>query len=55
MFKIGSLFTGIGAAEQAFKNLKVNYSIELACEIDKYARQTFLSNFKPNNVINDIL
>lgn len=54
MYKIGSLFSGIGAAEQAFKNLGINHQLVFTCEIDKYAQKTFLSNFKPNNLINDI-
>lgn len=54
MYKIASLFSGIGAAEQAFKNLDVPHQIIFGCEIDKYAQKTFLSNFNPNNLINDI-
>jgi len=54
MYKIGSLFSGLGAFEQAFKNLNIPHEIIFACESDKYAQKTFLSNFKPNNLINDI-
>jgi DNA (cytosine-5)-methyltransferase 1 len=54
MYKIGSLFSGLGAFEQAFKNLNIPHEIIFACEIDKYAQKTFLSNFRPNNLINDI-
>lgn len=54
MYKIGSLFSGIGSFEQAFKNLKIDSSIELYCDIDKYAQKTFLSNFKANNIFYNI-
>lgn len=54
MYKVASLFSGIGSAEQAFRNLGINHELVFACESDKYAQKTFLSNFKPNNLIEDI-
>ena len=43
--KIGSQFSGIGAFEQAFKNLGIDHETVMAVEWDKYARQTYAANF----------
>lgn len=43
--KIGSQFSGIGAFEQAFKNLGIDHNTVMAVEWDKYARQTYTANF----------
>ncbi|GBF23309.1 DNA (cytosine-5)-methyltransferase 1 [Candidatus Gastranaerophilus sp. (ex Termes propinquus)] len=39
-----NLFSGIGCWEEGFKGLPLENI--LSCEIDKYARETFLANFK---------
>jgi DNA-cytosine methyltransferase len=52
--KIGTFFSGIGSPEQALINLGIDHDIEFACEIDKYARETYLKNFTPNNMYKDI-
>jgi len=52
--KIGTFFSGIGSPEQALINLDIPHDIEFACEIDKYARETYLKNFTPNNMYEDI-
>lgn len=52
--KIGTFFSGIGSPEQALVNLDIPHEIEFACEIDKYARETYLKNFTPNNMYEDI-
>jgi DNA (cytosine-5)-methyltransferase 1 len=62
--KIGTFFSGIGSPEQALKNLMLDgmeyknnpleIDIQFACEIDKYAKQTYLENFKPKNFYDDI-
>ncbi len=44
MLKIATLFSGIGTPELALKLLNINYKIIFACEIDKFARQTYLAN-----------
>jgi len=54
ILKIGTFFSGIGAPEEALKKLNINYSLEFACEIDKFARQSFLANHKPKIFYNDI-
>ena len=62
--KIGTFFSGIGSPEQALKNLMLDgmeyknkpleIDIEFGCEIDKYAKQTYLDNFRPKNFYDDI-
>lgn len=41
---IATIFSGIGAPEQALKELAINHKVVLACEIDKHARNTYLAN-----------
>ena len=45
MIKIGSDFSGVGAFNQALQRLKIPYDEVFACDMDKYARQTFILNF----------
>jgi DNA (cytosine-5)-methyltransferase 1 len=43
--KIGSDFSGVGAFNQALKRLGIPYKELFACDMDKYARQTFIANY----------
>jgi len=43
--KVGSDFSGVGAFNQALKRLGVDYEEIFACDMDKYARQTFIHNY----------
>ena len=52
--KVGTFFSGIGSPEQALLNLEIKHEIEFACDIDKYARETYLKNFDCKNMYNDI-
>jgi DNA (cytosine-5)-methyltransferase 1 len=54
MIKIGTFFSGIGSPEQALLNLDIEHEVTFACEIDKYARSTYLKNFKPKKMYEDI-
>lgn len=54
MFKIGSFCSGIGAPEQAIKDLNINHSIEFACEIDKYAIMTYQANHEAKIMYEDL-
>lgn len=45
MIKVGSDFSGIGAFNQALIRLKIPYEEVFACDMDKYARQTFIENY----------
>lgn len=44
--KIGTLFSGIGAIEHAFKRLKLNHSIIFASDIDPFVKQTYFANYE---------
>tara|TARA_R100000654_G_C2666585_1_gene125468 strand:- start:34 stop:1071 length:1038 start_codon:yes stop_codon:yes gene_type:complete len=52
--KVGTFFSGIGSPEQALLNLGIKHEIEFACDIDKYARQTYLKNFNCKKMYEDI-
>ncbi len=53
--KVGTDFSGIGAPEQALKNLGIDFESAFACEIDKHARQSYLAiHDKPKRFYNDI-
>lgn len=43
--KIGSDFSGVGAFPQALIRLGIEYDEVFACDIDRYARQTYCLNF----------
>ena len=43
--KVGSDFSGVGAFNQALKRLGADYEEIFACDMDKYARQTFIHNY----------
>lgn len=43
--KVGSDFSGVGAFDQALKRLGINYETVFACDMDKYARETFIHNY----------
>jgi DNA (cytosine-5)-methyltransferase 1 len=43
--KVGSDFSGVGAFNQALNKLGIKYDELFACEMDKYARETFIYNY----------
>lgn len=43
--KTGSDFSGVGAFDQALIRLGINQNKLFACDMDKYARQTYIYNF----------
>ena len=45
MIKVGSDFSGVGAFNQALNRLGIPYEEVFACDMDKYARQTFIHNY----------
>jgi DNA (cytosine-5)-methyltransferase 1 len=45
MIKVGSDFSGVGAFNQALMRLGIQYEEIFACDMDKYARQTFIHNY----------
>jgi DNA (cytosine-5)-methyltransferase 1 len=49
IIKVGSDFSGVGAFNQALTRLGIEYQEVYACDMDKYARQTFIHNYgEPN-------
>ena len=60
MIKVGSDFSGVGAFNQALIRLGIDYHEVFACDMDKYARQTFIHNYGepdyyPTNVYDRII
>lgn len=45
MIRVGSDFSGVGAFNQALSRLGIKYEEVFACDMDKYARQTFIHNY----------
>lgn len=45
MLRVGSDFSGVGAFNQALIRLGVEYKEVFACDMDKFARQTFIHNY----------
>jgi len=53
--KVGTDFSGIGSPEQALNNLGIDYDPIFACEIDKFAKKSYLAIHKePKTFYNDI-
>jgi DNA (cytosine-5)-methyltransferase 1 len=45
MISVGSDFSGVGAFDQALIRLGIKYNTVFACDMDKYARQTYIHNY----------
>ena len=43
--KVGSDFSGVGAFNQALRRINIDYKELFACDMDKYARKTFIHNY----------
>jgi DNA (cytosine-5)-methyltransferase 1 len=55
MLRVGSDFSGVGAFDFALKRLGINFKNVFACEMDKFARQTYLKNHgKPDYYPTDV-
>jgi DNA (cytosine-5)-methyltransferase 1 len=55
MIKVGSDFSGVGAFNQALMRLGIEYDEIFACDMDKYARETFIHNYgKPKYYPKDV-
>lgn len=54
MIKVGTDFSGIGSPEAALKRLNIPHHNVFACDIDKYARQSFLELNSPDLFYDDI-
>jgi DNA (cytosine-5)-methyltransferase 1 len=55
--QVATLFSGIGAVEQAFERLKIKHDIVFACDNNPFVRQSYFANYhiEPNNYFEDIL
>ena len=42
---LATVFSGIGAVEQAFKRMKLPHEIIFACDNDKFVKQSYMSNY----------
>lgn len=45
MVKVGTLFSGIGAAEYALRKLGIEHQIVFAGDIDKFVKKTYFANY----------
>ncbi|MRI64521.1 DNA (cytosine-5-)-methyltransferase [Ornithobacterium rhinotracheale] len=45
IIRLGTLFSGIGAIEYAFKRLNLKTEIVFACDIDKFVKQSYFANY----------
>jgi DNA (cytosine-5)-methyltransferase 1 len=52
--RVGTLFSGVGAPEFALKNIGIEHEIAFACDISKYAKETYLHNHTCQHFFNDI-
>lgn len=54
--KVATVFSGIGAAEQALKRLNIDHQLIFACDIDKFVKQSYFANYDidDNRWYNDI-
>lgn len=43
--KVGSDFSGVGAFDQALRRLRIDYETVFSCDMDKYARQSYIANY----------
>lgn len=43
--KVGSDFSGVGAFDQALIRLGIEYETVFSCDMDKYARQSYIANY----------
>ncbi|WP_338967053.1 DNA cytosine methyltransferase [Spiroplasma endosymbiont of Lonchoptera lutea] len=42
---IGTVFSGIGAFEQALEKMNLAYNVVFACDNDKYVKQSYFANY----------
>lgn len=54
MITIGTDFSGIGSPEQALIKMGIEHQSMFACDVDKYAKQSYLANHKTENFYDDI-
>ena len=45
MLRVGTLFSGIGAAEYALRKMGVEHQVLFAGDIDKYVKKAYFANY----------
>ena len=45
MIEVGSDFSGVGAFNQALNKAEIKYTTTFSCDMDKYARETYIDNY----------
>lgn len=53
--QVGTLFSGIGAFEQALRRMKIPHDIVFANDIDKYCKQSYDANYKYKDWYDDVI
>jgi DNA (cytosine-5)-methyltransferase 1 len=48
--RVATLFSGIGAVEQAFERLKIKHEIVFACDNNPFVRQSYIANYNVESV-----
>ncbi len=56
VIRVGTMFSGIGAIEYAFKRLNIKTEIQFASDIDNFAKQSYFANYEisEENWYNDV-
>lgn len=54
MIEVATFCSGAGSPEAAIEELGFEHKVVFACDIDKYAREAYLANFKPGLMFNDM-
>ena len=54
MIKVGSDFSGIGAFDSALKSLNIPFANIYACDIDKFAKKSYLANHTADDFYSDV-
>lgn len=52
--KIASLFSGIGAFEQALRKCGAPHEIVVACDNNKFVKKSYFANYNPKNWVDDV-
>ena len=49
MIRIGTVFSGIGAPEEALRQLDIKHRIIFACDSDRFSKRAYLANYQPTD------
>lgn len=54
ILKLATVFSGIGAIEQALQKIKVPHKIIFACDNDKFVKESYFANYNFNAWYDDV-